>query len=49
MAIQRARRNSGALGDRDHRCGAVAALLDQFLSGGQQPLAGAGAIVPISP
>ena len=33
MAIQRARGNAGALGDRDHRAPTVAALLDQLPRG----------------
>ena len=43
VAIQGAGGHACALGDRDHRGGAVAALLHQLLGGGQQTLAGAGA------
>src|SRR5581483_6892408 len=42
MAIQGARGDPGALGDRQHRGGAIAALLDELARGEQQALAGRG-------
>jgi hypothetical protein len=42
VAVQRAGREARPLGDRDHRGGAVTALLDQLLSRLQQALASPG-------
>ena len=39
VAVQRPGRDTGALGDRGHRRGAVAALLDQLAGRAQEPLA----------
>ena len=39
MPVQRARGHPGAVGDRDDRRGAIAALLDQLARHRQQPLA----------
>ena len=49
VAIQRPGGDAGPLGDRDHRGGAVAPLLDQLLRGAQQPLARRDAAVSVSP
>ena len=48
MAVQRPRGDPRALGDRQHRGGGVAALVDQLARGVQQPFPGADAITVIA-